>query len=95
MYCSLYRSLGRLSVSVPFRGSCFEIKITKKMINSFGDSVSVPFRGSCFEIDAEKILRQIEKDVSVPFRGSCFEIIGKSGKVAKVVSFRPLSGFVF
>ena len=37
-------------VSVPFRGSCFEIIMYPKYMEILDDGVSVPFRGSCFEI---------------------------------------------
>ena len=82
-------------VSVPFRGSCSEIRRVLPNDRQERD-VSVPFRGSCSEISKDSELKAKLDAVSVPFRGSCSEIeYALVNRDYSPTSFRPLSGFVF
>ena len=64
-----------MGVSVPFRGSCSEMKRSVRSVHGHKRHVSVPFRGSCSEIEIYVINNKTAIVVSVPFRGSCSEIV--------------------
>ena len=83
------------AVSVPFRGSCSEIRSYATTKNKLLAKVSVPFRGSCSEIAHSWSVHAAERPFPSPFgvrvlKSACMRILGgENGR------FRPLSGFVF
>ena len=83
-------------VSVPFRGSCSEIKMIIRGGFRAELEVSVPFRGSCSEIQVKvHIMARISFMFPSPFGVRVLKFCYMGFYRCFIISFRPLSGFVF